>query len=102
MFDDDEDVDVEESSNIIIVLIRKSNAGHIVHNHSSIDRCCKSSGWEEDVHELKFDGNDKTKRISCDISKSSFLQEYVLKRKFTILTNCTDDWKAQNWTFQGK
>ena len=103
-FDDilfDYDV-ILEPSNIIILLIRKSEKGGIVHSHPAIDRCCKWSGWGVDVQKLQFDGRDETKRISCNIPESAFLQEYVLKRKFVMLNNCTDDWKAKKWTFRSK
>ena len=99
LFDDDT---IQEPSNIIIVLIRKSHTDGIVHSLPVIDRCCKWSGWDVDVRKLKFDGRDETKRISCDISKPNFRQEYVMKRKFVMLNNCTDDWKAKNWTFRSK
>ena len=82
LFDDDT---IQEPSNIIIVLIRKSHTDGIVHSLPVIDRCCKWSGWDVDVRKLKFDGRDETRRISCDISKPTFLQEYVMKRKFVML-----------------
>ena len=97
LLDDDT---IQELSNIIIVLIRKSNKNGIFHTHPAIDRCCKWSGWDVDVQKMKFDGRDETQRISCDISKPAFLQEYVMKRKFAMLNNCTDDWKAKHWTFR--
>ena len=99
LFDDDV---ILEPSKIIIVLIRKSEKGGIVHSHPAIDRCCKWSGWGVDVQKLQFDGRDETKRISCNISESAFLHEYVLKRKFVMLNNCTDDWKAKKWTLRSK
>ena len=75
---------------------------HIIHSHARIDRCCKSSGWEKDLLELKPDKRDGIKRLSCDISKKKFMLEYINKRKFAVLQNCTYDWKAKKWTFKSK
>ena len=74
----------------------------IIHTLPPIDRCCKSSGWDTDLHEVKPDRTDHIKRLSCDISKKSFTQEYVNKRRFAILRNCTHNWKARKWTFKSK
>ena len=77
-------------------------ADKIIHTLPPIDRCCKSSGWDTDLHEVKPDRTDHMKRLSCDISKTNFTQEYVNKRSFVILRNCTHKWKAQKWTFKSK
>ena len=90
------------SSTVILLRTRNVKRGKITHPHDQIDRCCRSSGWEEDVHQLRFGGNDNIGRIPCDISKTSFLRDYVMKRKSVILNNCADTWKAKDWNFKGK
>ena len=90
------------SSTVILLRIRNVPNGTITHTHEPIDRCCKSSGWEDDVQKLSFGGNDNIERISCDISKNAFLRNYVMKRKPVILNGCDGTWKAKDWTFKGK
>ena len=85
----------------MILQTRNVKRNKITHSHTKIDRCCKSFGWDQDVRHIKFNGRDRITRIPCTISKKYFVQNYVLKRKHVILQNCTDTWKASNWTFQG-
>ena len=96
LFDDFDDL----SALNIIIMVQRAD---IVHTHPRVDRCCKSSGWETDLHELRRQKKkDEIKRLSCDISKTLFIQEYVNKRKFAILKDCTHNWKAKKWTFKGQ
>ena len=80
------------------------DVGHdrIIHSQPKLDRCCKSSGWDQNVHDLKFDSKDNIPRISCSITKHDFFQNHVKRRKPVILTNCTNCWKASDWSFEGK
>ena len=48
-----------------------------------------------------FDRGDEIERISCDITKESFLREYVKKRRPVILKGCQKKWAARKWTFKG-
>ena len=99
---------LNDGSNLIIIRIRNVRTHLVTHNLPRIDRCCKSSGWEKDVRDLnnhffrmKFLQNFKTERTSCNISKKSFVNDYIMKRKFVILSNCSDSWEARKWTFKG-
>ena len=94
---------IHKASDIIILRIRNITRDQVTHSIPVINRCCKSSGWNHDVNqlnkELKF--KDSISRIPCNISKSSFLRDYVMKRNCVILSNCSDAWKARKWTFKG-
>ena len=99
---------LDEDSSLIILRIRNVRGHQVTHSLPRIDRCCKSSGWKKDVldlnnyffrmHSLQ---NFKTERTSCNISKNSFANDYIMKRKFVILSNCSDSWEARKWTFKG-
>ena len=95
IFDDGDDI----SALSMIIIIKRDK---IVHGQPEIDRCCKSSGWDIDLQELKHKRKYDMKRESCNISKTIFEQEYVNKRKIVVLSDCTHDWKATNWTFRSK
>ena len=92
IFDDGDDL----SALSIIIIIRRDK---IIHSHQHIDRCCKSSGWDIDLEELKHVRSYDIARESCDISKKIFMQQYVNKRKIVVLSDCIHNWKATNWTF---
>ena len=89
--------DISAMSMIIIIKTDK-----IAHSQPEIDRCCKSSGWDIDLQELKHKRQYEIERKSCNISKKVFIQEYVKKRKIVVLSDCIHDWKATNWTFRSK
>ena len=94
---------VNKDSSVIILRIRNVSKHQVSHNLPRIDRCCKSSGWDKDLKHLDKNlmANDLTERISCNISKNSFIKDYVMKRKVVILNNCSDSWEARKWTFKG-
>ena len=92
---------MQEVSNLILLRIRNIKKNKIVHSLKKLDRCCKSAGWDHTVNGLRFGGIDEVKRILCNITKNAFLKNYVMQRKHVILKNCTDTWKANNWTFKG-
>ena len=73
----------------------------ITHSHRKLDRCCKSSGFDQDIQQLVFDSKDTIERISCDITKELFLKKYVMKREPVMLQGCQRKWKAKKWTFKG-
>ena len=98
---------LDEGSNVIMLRIRNVRRHQVTHNLPRIDRCCKSSGWEKDLRDLnnlffrmKF-LHKSTERIPCTTSKESFVNDYIMKRKFVILSNCSDSWEARKWTFKG-
>ena len=98
---------LDEGSNVIMLRIRNVRRHQVTHNLPRIDRCCKSSGWEKDLRDLnnrffrlKF-RHKSTERIPCTTSKKSFVNDYIMKRKFVILSNCSDSWEARKWTFKG-
>ena len=95
------DDDIHKATNIIILRIRNVKKDKINHSVMNLDRCCKSNGWFDTVNTLKFGGKDDIERISCNMTKKLFLSDYVRQRNHVILTNCTSDWKASNWTFKG-
>ena len=94
---------IHKASDIIILRIRNITRYQVTHSIPVINRCCKSSGWNHDVNQLNKDlkFKDSISRIPCNISKSSFLKDYVMKRNCVILSNCSDAWKARKWTFKG-
>ena len=94
---------LNKDSSVIILRIRNVSKHQVNHNLPRIDRCCKSSGWDKDLKHLdkQLLANDLTERISCNISKKSFIKDYVMKRKVVILNNCSDSWEARKWTFKG-
>ena len=93
---------LHETSNIIILRTRNIDRGKIVHSFAEINRCCNATGWNHDVQQLlKFDALDGMQRIPCNISSELFNRDYVMKSKPVVLMNCTENWKAQNWTFEG-
>ena len=96
--------DIAKASNIVILRIRNITKDQVTHSLPLIDRCCKSSGWDQDVNQLnrKFIIKDSISRIPCNISKRAFLKDYVMKRNCVILSNCSDAWEARKWTFKGK
>ena len=94
--------DIHAAQSVVILRTRNVKKGKITHTLPKIDRCCKSSGWDHDANQLVCDVDDKTERIFCNISKKSFKQNYVNRRKYVIIQNCTDPWKAKDWTFKGK
>ena len=91
---------LDKTSNVLIIRIRNVTNAQIVHNLPKINRCCKASHASHDKH-LSFPGKDNIKRISCDIHKKEFLQEYVIKRRAIILKGCHRQWPARRWTFKG-
>ena len=95
--------DIAKASNIVILRIRNITKDQVTHSLPLVDRCCKSDGWDQDVNQLnrEFIIKDSISRIPCNISKSSFLKDYVMKRNCVILSNCSDAWKARKWTFKG-
>ena len=96
--------DMAKASNIILLRIRNITNDRVTHRLPVIDRCCKSSGWDQDVNQLnrEFIIKDSISRIPCNISKPAFLKDYVMKRNCVILSNCTGAWEARKWTFKGK
>ena len=91
-----------EARNIIILRTRNISNKNIIHSHTNVDRCCKSRSSDIfDVPELVYDGKDEIERISCDITKESFLREYVKKRRPVMLKGCHKRWPARKWTFKG-
>ena len=93
---------LHETSNLIILRTKNINRGKIVHSLAEINRCCNTTGWNDDVYQsLKFDAVDEMPRIPCNISSELFNRDYVMKSKPVVLTNCTENWKARNWTFEG-
>ena len=40
-------------------------------------------------------------RLPCDMDRDTFERDYVNKRKAAILTGCTKDWPAKDWTIEG-
>ena len=52
-------MDLDETSDIIILRTRNVTNGKIIHSHTEIDRCCKSFAWDNDVNSLSFDGKDE-------------------------------------------
>ena len=93
---------MNEVSSIIILRTRNIDRGKIIHTKAEINRCCKATGWAHDVHQLlNISVVDGIQRIPCNISREQFNQDYILKGNPVVLTNCTDDWKARNWTFEG-
>ena len=96
-------VSLNKDSSVVILRIRNVSKHQVTHNLPQIDRCCKSSGWDKDLKHLdkQLMANDLTERISCNISKKSFIKDYVMKRKVVILNNCSDSWEARKWTFKG-
>ena len=95
--------DIAKASNIVILRIRNITKDQVTHSLPLVDRCCKSDGWDQDVNQLnrEFIIKDSISRIPCNISKSSFLKDYVMKRNCVILSNCSDAWEARKWTFKG-
>ena len=95
--------DIAKASNIVILRIRNITKDQVTHSLPLVDRCCKSGGWDQDVNQLnrEFIIKDSISRIPCNISKSSFLKDYVMKRNCVILSNCSDAWEARKWTFKG-
>ena len=91
---------MNETGNVLIIRVRNVPNGQIVHIRSKLDRCCKlhDKASNEPLH---FTGKDEIKRISCDIDKKEFLQDYVKKRRAVILEGCQEKWPARNWTFKG-
>ena len=92
---------MDEDLSWIVIKIKNMSNKKIVHTQPKLDRCCKSSGWDQDVNELKFEAKDNIPRISCDVTKNYFFERYVRRRVPVILTNCTDSWKAKHWSFEG-
>ena len=84
------------------IVLKTKDVAHdrIVHSQPKLDRCCKSSGWDQNVRDLKFDTKDNIPRVSCTITKHDFLQSHLKQRKPVILTNCSDSWKANDWSFE--
>ena len=95
---------IHKASDIIILRIRNITRDQVTHSIPVINRCCKSSGWDQDVNQLnsEFIIKDSISRIPCSISKLAFLKDYVMKRNCVILSNCTGAWEARKWTFKGK
>ena len=89
------------SKSIIILRLRNIKHENVVHAHDKIDRCCKSSDLHQDIQNLVPSSKDNIERISCDITKKSFLINYVQKRQPVILEACQKTWPAKKWTFKG-
>ena len=49
------DLDLHENLRWLVVKIDNVSHGKIIHTQPKLDRCCKSSGWDQDVSGLKFD-----------------------------------------------
>ena len=92
---------LNESKSIIILRLRNVKYENIIHTHDKIDRCCKSSDLYQDIQNLVPTSMDNIERISCDITKESFLRNYVKKRQPVILEACQKNWPAKKWTFKG-
>ena len=94
---------IHKASDIIILRIRNITRDQVTHIIPVINRCCKSSGWNHVINqlnkELKF--KDSISRIPCNISKSFFLNDYVMKTNCVILSHCSDAWKERKWMFEG-
>ena len=86
------------------IILKTKDVSHdrIVHSQPKLDRCCKSSGWDQNVRNLKFDTEDNIPSVFCSITKHDFFQSYVKRRKPVILTNCTDSWRANDWSFESE
>ena len=68
----------------------------ITHTFPKIDRCCKIN--ELNGRNIEYDGIDNLDRITCDISKTEFIEKYVHKSQPVMMVGCQDSWKAKNWT----
>ena len=86
------DLEMMEDTNDSIILNLKLR-DKIHHSFQVLDRCCK---FKE--KSLRYDKIDNMNRISCNITKDEFLQEYVKKRIPVMLTGCQESWKARNLT----
>ena len=93
---------LHETQDIIILRTKSTDTGKIIHTLPEINQCCNGTEWNHEIHQLlKFDAEDGMQRISCNISTEVFNRDYVMKSKSVVLTNCTENWKAKHWTFEG-
>ena len=76
------------------IIINLNLKRKIKHTIPPLDRCCKHKRKT-----LRYDHIDNIARISCDIPKADFKEQYIDKRFPVLLIGCQDDWKARNWTF---
>ena len=92
----------EDSTNFIILKIRNVKKGKIYHTQRSVNRCCKTSDSQKTVfQDYSSFIKDNIPRISCDINKQLFFNNYIEKRIAVMLTGCQEDWQSKQWTFKG-
>jgi len=97
------DIETFKKSNKKVTLMKIIDADADTKIHSKnamdgIDTCCPESK-NVDTEKVFKTVNDNMPRISCDISKEDFLEQYVKQKVPVILLNCTRKWKAQReWT----
>ena len=61
-------------------------------------RCCEESKLPS-IQEIE--AVDTFERISCDISRKEFLENYEMRRKPVMLVGCDKKWKSsERWTFE--
>ena len=92
-----QDTTFRQSDNSNIFIDLNSEVGRIRHSWPIVDRCCVTPPDDFDVKH--FDNVDK---IPCSIDPNDFYRDYVEKRKVAILLGCQDEWRAKNWTIEGK
>uniref|UniRef100_A0A7S2XU57 JmjC domain-containing protein n=1 Tax=Attheya septentrionalis TaxID=420275 RepID=A0A7S2XU57_9STRA len=56
--------------------------------------CCSANSTMPTIQELQE--ADTMERISCNISRADFYEQYEMTRKMVILEGCTDEWKAKD------
>ena len=89
---------LNQTSSLIVIKIKDHKQGSVNHTPAPIDRCCKGFMVEPSIYSIK----DEIPRAPCNMSKEEFYLGYVRKRKSVILRGCHKNWRARNWTFEGK
>jgi hypothetical protein len=56
--------------------------------------CCNANSTMPTIQELKE--ADTMERISCNISRADFYEQYEKTRTMVILEGCTDEWRAKH------
>jgi hypothetical protein len=82
----------EENSDIFINL----NSNKVYHTWPKVDRCCALPAEKFEIQSF-----DPIEKISCQISKEEFFQQFVETRSPVILIGCQENWPAKNWTVEG-
>ena len=83
-----------EDQSEIYVNLKSEN---VLQSIPKINRCCVPP--EEKFEIQTF---DEIEKISCNIEKSDFFENFVATRKPVILNGCQENWRAKNWTVEGE